>query len=501
MVDGHSATATPKQLRIAVIGAGFGGLCAALKLHAAGFDDIVIYERAPAVGGTWQANTYPGVACDAPSHIYSFSFAQDVDWSRRFAPGAEIQAYLQRCADQAGLTAKIRTNTEVSGAHWSGSQWIIDLADGSVERADVLIPAVGHLCVPSIPELAGLEQFRGPVFHSARWDHSVDLTGKNVAVVGTGASAVQVIPAIADTVDRLTVFQRSAPYVMSKPDAAYTGRLHWFYRRVRPAKLAARGAIWETFELFNYAFWRYPAVMAVLQKVHQHQLKRQIPDPVLRAALTPDYRIGCKRIPIANDYYPTMMRPNVTLVTDRITAVEQAAVSTEAADYPADVLIFATGFETTRFLSSVTISGRDGRTLSEHWAGGASAYLGLSVPDFPNMFLMWGPNTNLGAGSIAYMMEAQADHIVAAAEILVGHPGAALEINDAAYKQFREEIRSKQPHTVWAGCHNWYYDDSGHDIHNWHGSMRDYRRRARRPDPQHYHLTLPVRPRAAVTAE
>ncbi len=505
MIGGNRTVKTPHSeaphVRIAVIGAGFGGLCAAFKLDAAGYRNIVVYERAPEVGGTWQANTYPGVACDAPSHIYSYSFAQDVDWSRRFAPGAEIQTYLRRCVDRAGLASRIRTNTEVTEARWSGTEWIIELADGSVDRADVLIPAVGHLCVPSFPELAGLESFDGPLFHTARWDHSVDLTGKSVAVVGTGASAIQAIPAIADTVSQMTVFQRSAAYVMSKPDAAYTDRLHRFHRRVLPAKLAARGAIWEAFEIFNYSFWRYPATMAIVQKVHSRQLKRQVPDPVLRAALTPDYQIGCKRIPIANDFYPTMNRSNVTLVTDPITGVVADGVTTATSTYPAQVIIFATGFETAQFMSSVTVRGRDGRTLREHWADRAGAYLGLSIPDFPNMFLMWGPNTNLGAGSIVYMMEAQADHIVGAVEIIVKRPGATVEISAEAYREFLDEIRAKQPRTVWAGCHNWYHDDRGNDIHNWHGSMRSYRRRLSRPHTQDYRIASTAGEQIAMVTE
>ncbi|WP_161600632.1 flavin-containing monooxygenase [Mycolicibacterium hodleri] len=486
---------------IAIIGAGFGGLCAALKLNAAGYQNVIVYERAPEVGGTWQANTYPGAACDAPSHIYSYSFAQDVDWSRRFAPGPEIQAYLHRCVEQAGLASRIRTNTAVTEAQWSGTEWIITLADGSQERADLLIPAVGHLCLPSIPDLPGLETFGGPTFHTARWDHSVDLTGKRVAIVGTGASAVQAIPAIADTVNQMTVFQRSATYVMSKPEKVYTDRLHRVYRRISPAKLVARGAIWGAFEMFNYSFWRFPTTMTLLQRMHARQLRREVPDPALRAALTPDYPIGCKRIPIANDFYPTMNRADVALVTDHITGVTATGLSTAAAAHPADVIIFATGFETTQFLSSVVIRGRDGRTLQEHWTDRAGAYLGLSVPDFPNMFLMWGPNTNLGAGSIVYMMEAQADHVIAAADILSTQPGSTVEISTAAYREFLDEIRTRQSRTIWAGCRNWYHDDRGNDIHNWHGSMRTYRRRVRQPHPQHYRVTSPVGDQISATVE
>ena len=492
MSNMSDASRAGEQVRIAVVGAGFGGLCAALKLRTAGYENVVVFERAPDVGGTWQANTYPGAACDAPSHIYSYSFAQNVEWSRRFAPGPEIQRYLRRCVDQAGLGPWIRTGTEVDEARWDGAEWVVTLADGSTERFDVLIPAVGHLCVPTYPDIDGLESFEGPVFHTARWDHTVDLAGRNVAFVGTGASAIQAIPAIADTVNRMTVFQRSAPYVMSKPDAEYTERLHRFYRRLRPAKLAARGSIWAIFEGFNYSFWRFPATMGVLKRAHRRILEKQVHDPALRAALTPDYAVGCKRIPISNDYYPTMTRSDVTLVTDPITGVGAHGVSTDAATYPADVIIFATGFETTQFLSSITVRGRDGRTLDEHWADGAGAYLGLSIPEFPNMFLMWGPNTNLGAGSIVFMIEAQADHVVGAVDIIAARRGTTVEVTDAAYRGFLDEIRGKQSRTIWAGCRNWYYDDHGHDIHNWHSSMRDYRRRLSRPHADAYVIRSPA---------
>lgn len=471
-------------------GRGLWGLCVALKLRAAGYTNVVLFERAPDVGGTWQANTYPGAACDAPSHIYSFSFAQDVEWSRRFAPGPEIQAYLRRCATAAGVMDRIRLNTEVTSARWSGTAWVLELADGSSEMADVLVPAVGHLCDPKLPAVPGLDTFGGPIFHSARWDHDVDLSGRRVAIVGTGASAVQIIPAIADTVAHLAVFQRSAPYVMAKPDATYGEGTHRFYRLFKPVKRAVRAAIWELFELFNYAFWRYPSAMEVLHRVHQRQLHRSIADADLRAALTPGYQIGCKRIPIDNDYYPTLTRPDVSLVTDPILEVLPEGLRTKAGVHRAEVLIFATGFQTAHFMSTLPVLGRNGIPLAELWAQRAGAFLGLSVPQFPNMFMMWGPNTNLGAGSIVYMMEAQADHIVGAVEQLARcAAGTTIEVTDIAYRKFLADLDSRQKRTIWAGCHNWYHDERGNDIHNWHGSMRSYGKRARRLDLNDYRLT------------
>ncbi|MBH0777854.1 flavin-containing monooxygenase [Nocardia bovistercoris] len=481
-----------RDIRIAVIGAGFGGLCAAMKLDERGYRNLTVYDRAPDVGGTWQANTYPGAACDAPSHLYSYSFDQDVDWSYRFAHGPEIQRYLGRCADRAGLRHRIRTDTEVTRADWDGGEWALTLGDGSVERADVLIPALGHLCVPVYPPLPGRADFAGDVFHTARWNHDVDLRGKSVAVIGTGSSAIQTIPAIADTVGKLTVFQRTAPYVMYKLDAPYTERTHRFYRRFGFARKFARGAIWGYFEFFNYAFWRFPGAMALLRRVHGRQLRKRVSDPALRAALTPDYAIGCKRILLSSDYYATLNRPDVDLVTEPITAITPKGVATATGTHEVDVIVFATGFETSEFLSSIEIGGRDGKTLREQWSERAAAYLGLAVPNFPNMFLIWGPNTNLGAGSIVSMIETQAEHIVRAVERIAESPGTTVEVTTEAYDAFLGEIRAREPKTIWAGCDNWYRDEHGNDIHNWPGSMRDYRNRTRRALTPHYRVTAPT---------
>lgn len=479
-----------RDVHIAIIGAGFGGLGVALKLNAAGYRNFTVYERAPEVGGTWFHNTYPGAACDAPSHIYSYSFAQQVDWSRRFAPGPEIRDYLQRCVAEAGITGNIETGTEVVAARWTDEGWIIELADGRCTSADVLVPAVGQLTVPVIPELKGLNSFRGPAFHTARWRHDIDLTGKRVAVVGTGASAIQVVPAIAPQAAHVTVFQRSAPYVFTKADTIYSDRLNRRYRALPLLKRTIRQGIWSYFELVTATFSRWPGLLDTLGRIHSQVLRSQVADPALRDRLRPDTRIGCKRILISDDYYATVSRPDVSLETAPIQAVTETGISTASGIHPVDVIVFGTGFTTTPFVSSVAVFGRDGVALSDRWAERASAYLGLAVPGFPNMFLVYGPNTNLGSGSIIYMLESQADHIVAAVTAIAAQRGTVLEVTEKSHNHFLASMARRQRHTVWQGCRSWYHDDHGRDTHNWPWLMSTYRRRTRRIRHDDYSVTV-----------
>jgi cation diffusion facilitator CzcD-associated flavoprotein CzcO len=453
--------------KVAIIGAGFGGIGVALKLYAAGHRDIVVYERAPEVGGTWHYNTYPGAACDAPSHVYSYSFAQNVDWSRRFATGAEIHAYLRQCVTDSGISEAINTRAEAVSATWTGDAWSIQLADGRTENADVLVPAVGQLNVPSTPDIPGLNTFGGQAFHTARWRHDVSLAGKRVAVVGTGASAIQVIPSIAEEVGHLTVFQRSAPYVLKKPDAPYSADLHRRYRTMPLLRSAARLAMWSYLELVTVGFDKLPSALGILKRYHESILRSEVADPNLRDALRPDFQIGCKRILMSDDYYPALTRPDVTLVTDQIEEVTDCGVRTQAGHHDVDVIVFATGYETTPFMPGLTIRGTEGVELCDVWGDREGAYLGLSVPGFPNMFMVYGPNTNLGSGSIVYMLEAQADHIVNAVGVLSRSGHRALEVTDRAYRTFLQDVDNAQKRTVWSGCRTWYHDRSGRDTHNW----------------------------------
>jgi cation diffusion facilitator CzcD-associated flavoprotein CzcO len=480
-----------RRVRVAIVGAGFGGIAVALRLAAAGHRDVVVFEARAEPGGTWSANTYPGVACDAPSHLYSYSFAPKRDWSRRFAPGPEIRDYLGRCLADAGLSDAVRPGARVTAATWTGRDWLVELADGARERFDVIVAATGQLSVPNTPAIPGLDGFTGVLAHTADWPADLDLAGRRVAVVGTGASAVQLIPSIAPAVAALTVFQRCAPYVFEKPDASYSPRLRALYRRIPLLPRAARAAIWLAFEAFTLAFWKWPGLMWPLERWHAAALRATIADPALRRALTPDHRAGCKRILIATDYHRTFTLPHVALETDPIVAVEPDAVVTARGRHEVDAIVFATGFRTDSFAQTMTVTGRRGTTLHQVWADGPAAFYGLSVPDFPNFFLVYGPNTNLGSGSIVYMLETQAAHIVDAVDILASaaEPGS-LEVRTDALDRYRARISRRAARaTVWnSGCRSWYRDSTGRDIHNWPGFMTEYRRAARRVNPRDYHL-------------
>jgi len=486
-------TGSPRQQpRVAIVGGGFGGLAVAIKLAQAGHREMTVYERAHTIGGTWQANTYPRIACDAPSHIYSFSYAPNPGWSHRFAPGAEIQAYLERCVDEAGIRHQVRTGCTVRSATWNGACWRLLLDDGSETEADVLVPACGPLSVPKLPAIPGLETFAGEQWHTAQWRHDVDLSGLRVGVVGTGASAVQVVPWIADRATRLTVFQRTAPYVFAKPDVEYQGHLKAFYAKFPAAQRFSRGGIKWHFELINLAFWLQPSAARILEVMHRKYLESVVSDPDLRKTLTPGYRAGCKRPAMDSEYYPALALPHVDVETSGIARVEPAGVQLADGGFVGlDVLVFATGFDTNGFATSMEIRGRDDVELQEAWHDGARAFLGLSVPRFPNMFLIYGPNTNLGAGSILMMIEAQAAHVAAAVRILAESP-EPLEVRPDAFEKEDRRLTRMLPRTIWStGCGNWYRDRTGRDTHNWPGSMAGYRRRTAQVRASEYRR-LPV---------
>ncbi|MEV0358387.1 NAD(P)/FAD-dependent oxidoreductase [Nocardia sp. NPDC050697] len=473
-----------RAIRVAVVGAGFGGICTALRLRAAGHTAVTVFDARAGVGGTWAANRYPGVACDAPSHVYSYSFTEPPAWSRRFAPGAEIRDYLERCAD--GL--EVRTGTAVTAAEWTGRDWLLTLGDGGTERFEVLVAATGQLAVPAVPPLPGLAEFGGRVLHTADWPDDFDPRGRRIVVVGTGASAVQLVPELVQRAAAVTVVQRSAPYVMPKPDVPY--RVRALHRRFPAVRRATRAALWTGLELITLGFWRWPALLRPLERAHARVLERTVADPALRAALTPRDRAGCKRILMADGYHAAFTRPHVALVTAPITGIEPGAVRTATGRYPADTLIFATGFDTGGFATTLDIRGRT-TPLAEHWSHGARAHLGLTVPGFPNFFLVYGPNTNLGSGSILFMLETQAAHITAAVTRLAAAPaGAALEVTEAAFARWSRLLdrRFARP-PVWnSGCRSWYRDAAGRDTHNWPGALVEYRLRAGRPRRRDYRL-------------
>lgn len=497
-VPGRARTRT---IRAAIIGTGFAGLAAAVRLKQAGVDELVIFERGDSVGGVWRANDYPGATSDVAAHFYSLSFAPNPDWSREFAPQAEILDYLRRCAREHDLERHIRFGTEIATATYDegDSTWRLTTTDGELATADVLVAACGQLSRPAIPPTPGLDTFDGRAFHSAEWDHHHDLAGRRVAVVGTGASAIQFVPLIAPAVERLTVFQRDAEYVVPKPDFAHAGWQNRLLRRVPAVQRALYGLWWGFGEILNPGLTvnrpgvrRIPA--RVFRLAFELNLRLGVRDAATRRALRPDYDIGCRRILTSNAYYPTFRRDDLELVTDGIERVTpEGIVTTGGRTVEVDTIIFATGFRSDGFVAPIEVTGRDALRLSDAWRDGPSAYLGMTVPRFPNLFLCYGPNTNLGGGSVVYMLERQAEYIAQAVVALRRLGAAALDVRADVHERFDRETQTRLADSVWAsgGCRSWYRDASGRVTNNWPGLMGEYARRTKTLDLSDYQVIHP----------
>ncbi|MEQ3694384.1 MAG: NAD(P)/FAD-dependent oxidoreductase [Thalassolituus sp.] len=477
---------------VVIIGAGFGGLGMAIKLKAQGQDDIVIIEKGGDVGGCWRDNTYPGAACDVPSHLYSFSFERHYPWSRRFAPQREIFAYQQHCAGKYDVYRHMRFNTEVAKASFDEAQgvWVITLTNDETIFARVLITATGQLNQPAYPKMPGIDAFKGAHFHSARWDHSVDLKGKTVAVIGTGASAIQFVPEVAKVAGKVMLFQRSAAHVLAKPDWAYTEREHRMLKRFPITQTLDRLKIYIANEARVLGFTSLQKAMALFEWQFKQQLKKFIKDPELREKLTPDYPIGCKRILMSNDYYPALAQDHVEVINQGISEVTATGVvDSEGQHHDADVIIYGTGFQATDFLTPMTITGRDGIALNDAWKDGAEAYLGISVNGFPNLFMLYGPNTNLGHNSIIYMLESQIHYVQQCIAAIDSQNLRSLEVRSFVQVSFNNIVQSKISDTVWnKGCHSWYKTESGKNTNNWPGFTFNYRRQTDKLDLNDYDI-------------
>lgn len=476
---------------VIIIGAGFGGLGMAMELRRNGFDEFTILERAAEPGGVWRENTYPGAACDVPSPLYSYSYAPKPDWPHRYSGAADILNYLQSLATENGLLEHIRFGADVTEAAFDESTgtWRVHTADGTEYTADVLISAVGQLSRPQLPAIPGRETFQGPSFHSAQWDHTVDLTGKRVAVIGTGASAIQFVPAIQPRVGRLTVFQRTAAWVVSRTDREYRPIHHALFRHVPGLRLAQRLWVWCFLEFFALGLADLPILRRLVASLCRAGLHREVADPALRAKLTPDYPVLCKRVLFSNDYYPALVQPNVEVVTTAISEIVPQGVRTaDGVVHPADVIVYGTGFKGSEFLWPMRILGRGGLDLADAWTDGARAYLGMTVPHFPNMFLLYGPNTNLGIGSIVYMIECQSRYIRKALTHLSNHPGHTLEVTEQAARDFDAHTQRRLRRTPWSSCSSWYRDATGRITNNWPGTVTAYRLRTRTLHPTDYTL-------------
>jgi cation diffusion facilitator CzcD-associated flavoprotein CzcO len=469
---------------VTIIGTGFSGIGMAVRLKAAGFEDLTILERAHEVGGVWRDNTYPGAACDVPSHLYSFSFAPDGRWSRRFAPQAEIKAYLQRVAEEHDVLRHVRFGTDVVRSTYDEERrvWQLELGSGEVLETDVLIAACGQLSRPSYPDVPGLADFAGTRFHSAQWDHSADLAGKRVVVLGTGASAIQFVPEVVKQASHVTLLQRSAPYVLHKPDRAYGARSQAVLAR-QPAVLKAdRARVFVANELRSLGFNTEPRLLKGHQLAFRAQLRRDVPDLALRAKLTPTDPMGCKRILQSNDWYPALTQSHVNVVTEQVVRVLPEGVETaDGVLHEADVLILGTGFTATELLLPMEVVGPSG-TLQQAWSHGAEAFLGSAVAGFPNLFLMYGPNTNLGHNSIILMLESQIAWITQAVQAVT--PGGSIEVRAAVQAQYNAWLQRKLGGTVFAGgCTSWYLTKEGRNTQNWPGTTLAFRRRTRRLAP------------------
>ena len=485
------------DVTVAIIGSGFAGIGMAASLNRAGLTDLVLLERAADLGGTWRDNSYPGAACDVPSHLYSFSFAPNPGWSRSFSPQPEIWAYLRRVAAEEGVTGKIRFGEEVTSARWDPAArlWRVETTGGAL-TARFLVSAAGPLSDPMIPDLPGLGTFAGAVFHSATWDHDYDLAGRSVAVIGTGASAIQFVPRIQALASQVTVFQRTPPWIMPRHDRPISRWERWLFRHVPVTQRVARAGIYCGRESYALGFVKEPAILRAAQALALRHLHRQVTDQDLAARLTPSYRMGCKRILLSNDYYPALAEPNVRLVTDGIAEIrEQSVLTSDGTKHHVDVLIFGTGFHVTDFPLAHRIFGPDGVSLASHWSDqpAQTAFRGTTTAGFPNLFVLTGPNTGLGHNSQVFMIEAQVRYVLGALQHARRHGADRIEVRPAPQAAYDRVVQRKMRRTVWVtgGCKSWYLDAEGRNVALWPDFTWRYAWLTRRFDPSNYDLAGP----------
>jgi len=497
-----SGAALPSHADIVIVGSGFSGLAMAVALKRSGREDFLILERGSDVGGTWRDNSYPGCACDVPSHLYSLSFAPNSDWTSTFSSQPEIWQYLRRVAKQQDLLSHVHLGCELERADYDGDtqRWRLETSSGPLS-ARVLIAGAGPLSEPAIPEIPGLEHFEGKIFHSATWDHEHDLSGERVAVIGTGASAIQFVPQIQPQVQKLHLFQRTAPWVMPRPDRKLTRFERLLYRHVPAAQRAMRAIIYWGRETYAIPLLRV-RLSPITEKAARVHLRRQVPDAVLRAKLTPDYKPGCKRILLSNDFLPTVGRPNVELVTDGIKWVGTHAITTaDGTERPVDTIIFGTGFHVTDPPIAERVHDADGRSLAERWNVSLEAHRGTTVAGFPNLFVLLGPNTGLGHTSVVVMAEAQVTYVQRALEYMDAHGIGTIEPRREAQSAWNARVQRRMKGTVWTagGCSSWYIDHNGRSSALWPDFTFRFRRALSRFDAAEYRLAPVAAPKPEPT--
>jgi cation diffusion facilitator CzcD-associated flavoprotein CzcO len=491
-----------RELSVVIVGAGFGGIAAAIELKRNGIEDVRILERAPDLGGTWYHNSYPGAACDVPSHLYSFSFAQRRDWSRLCSPQPEIHSYLHEVARVHDVERHVQTNTTVTSCKWNEQSccWSIETAERGSYEADAIILATGQLHQPAQPPIEGSEKFAGHSFHSAQWDHEYALAGKRVAVVGSGASAVQFIPEIAKQVARLTVFQRTGNWFLPRKNRRYPAVIKAAIQAIPGVQAFRRNFLFQYGEALTLAI-RHPRTVGRLVRARSHAFMRmQLKDPTLRKKVWPNYTFGCKRVLFSSYYLPALQRPNVEVVVEPIVRVApEGIVSADGAVHEVDCIIWGTGFKTTEFMFPMRITGSEGAELHESWSAGAHAHLGMTVAGFPNMFVMYGPNTNTSGGSIIVYLEAQAAYARQALEQLRDRAAGAIEVRPEIEAASDRVVQGRFAGTAWTQCDSWYRAEDGRIVANWPGYMREYVEQTRQLDASEY-LFVPLRASVAAQA-
>ncbi|MFL5821720.1 MAG: flavin-containing monooxygenase [Solirubrobacteraceae bacterium] len=478
---------------IAIVGAGIGGLGLGARLRGSGRRSFAILEADRGIGGTWRANTYPGLACDVPSHLYSYSFAPRSDWTRRYPPRDEIMSYLEDFVDERRVRGHLRLGTQVAAARFDpGEQrWQLELRDAEPLSARVLVAACGQLRIPHVPPFGGLEDFEGEWWHSARWKHSFDPRGKRMAVIGSGATAIQIVPELAKVCERVDVFQRTPPWIIPRHDRPYLSAERRLFAAVPGLRRAYRSLLFMRQETLLLGFRPGSLCSRALTRYARWRLESQVDDEQLRRALTPSYPIGCKRILVSDDYYPALARPNVELVTEAIDGFTPGGIRTrDGAEHGLDAVVFATGFDSQALVAPMRVQAPDGRTLEDAWEDGPYAHLGVTVPGFPNLFLLYGPNTNLGHNSIIFMMEAQIAHVLGCLEELDRRGARRIEVRPEAAERFDRRTQERLRSSVFTqGCSSWYKTPTGRVTNNWPGSATEYWRTVRRPETRDFALS------------
>lgn len=482
-----------KQYDYIIIGAGFSGIGMAIKLKQAGFNNFIILERNRQLGGTWYDNHYPGAACDVQSHLYSFSFEPKADWSRMFGPQQEILQYMEHCAQKYGLHPHFQFNTSVSSAVFndSDSTWTITDTQGNTYTAKAIIGCSGGLSQPAMPDIKGIETFKGKTFHSAKWDSSYDLKGKKVAIIGTGASAIQIVPAIADDVKELLLFQRTPPWIMPKPDREMSNFEKKVFKAMPFMQSLFRGYLYWVHEAMAAGFVTNPAILRFAQSMAKRHMKKAVKDEALRQKLTPNYTMGCKRILISNNYYPALTRSNVHVLTNGIAEINQTGVRTiDGIQHDVDAIVYATGFHAADGVMAFDMKGKGGIDIHEVWNNGAEAYLGTTVAGFPNLFLIVGPNTGLGHSSMILMIEAQIQYIIESIKAMRANNWKAISLKPQAQQEYNNYVQQELTKTVWqqGGCTSWYQNKSGKNVTLWPGYTFTFMKRTKKFEADKYEV-------------